>query len=80
MLSANKEKSERLDNIAPKFEPLLASQQEFFELLFSQLGSDDRTVSQCSQDAEHQACSPTLAVDRDWLKESDLPMSSRATA
>jgi hypothetical protein len=38
MLSAIKEKSERLDNIAPDVEPLLASQQEFFALLFSQLG------------------------------------------
>jgi hypothetical protein len=40
----------------------------------------NRTVSRCSPDAEHPACSPTLAVDRDWLTKSDLPKSSRATA
>ena len=78
MLSAIKEKSERLDNIAPDVEPLLASQQEFFELLFSQLGSDDRTVSQCSQDAEHQACSPMPAIDRGWLIRNDLSRASLA--
>ncbi len=37
-------------------------------------------VSRCSQDAEHPTCPPTLAVDRDLLKESDLPTSFRATA
>ena len=39
-----------------------------------------RTVSRCLQDAEHPTCPLTLAFDRDWLKESDLPTSSRATA
>ena len=39
-----------------------------------------RTVSRCLQDAEHPTCPLTLAVDRDWRTESDLPTSSRATA
>ena len=80
MLSAIEEKSERLDNIAPDVEPLLAIQQAFFELLFSQFGSDDRTVSRCSQDAEHQACSPMPAIDRGWPIRIDPSKASFATS
>jgi hypothetical protein len=39
-----------------------------------------KTVSRYSQDAEHLACWPTLAIDRDWLTKSDLPTSFRAAA
>jgi hypothetical protein len=32
-----------------------------------------KTVSRCSQDAEHPTGWPILAIDRDWLIKSDLP-------
>lgn len=51
-----------------------------YRLAFDQLDEGDRNANRCLQDAEHQACLPTLAVDLDLQIRIALSRASLATS